>query len=118
MSGLSRVAGFYRPDMGLKPRTQFTIPQRERIAYTGFVTVILERETLTGVDQETRQALDDAADNYAMAPSRLQAAILAAARKGEKPAAIARAIDYVYTYDYVARLVRKDRAANPGEYKS
>ena len=85
--------------------------------YTGFVTVMLERETLTGVDQETRQELEVAADNYAMAPSRLQAAILAAARKGEKPAAIARAIEYVYTYDYVARLVRKDRAANPDAYR-
>ena len=103
--------------MVLKSRTEFTIPQRERIAYTGFVTVILERETLTGVDPETRQALEDAADSYAMAPSRLQAAILAAARQGDKPALIARAISYVYTYDYVARLVRSDRRANPGLYE-
>ena len=78
---------------------------------------MLERETLTGVDQETRQALEVAADTYAAAPARLQAAILNAARKGEKPAAIARAIAYVYTYDYVARLVRKDKRANPGLYK-
>ena len=78
--------------------------------------MILERETLTGVDSETRQALEDAADNYAMAPSRLQAAILAAARQGDKPALIARAIGYVYTYDYVARLVRADRRANPELY--
>lgn len=77
---------------------------------------MLEHETLTGVDDKTRQSLTDAADNYEHAPARLQAAILAAARKGEKPAAIARAIGYVYTYDYVARLVRKDRAANPGLY--
>ena len=102
--------------MVLKSRTEFTIPQRERIAYTGFVTVILERETLTGVDPETRQALEDAADSYAMAPARLQAAILAAARQGDKPALIARAISYVYTYDYVARLIRSDRRANPGLY--
>jgi hypothetical protein len=81
------------------------------------VTALLEHETLTGVDEKTRQALQAAADTYAAAPARLQAAILAAARGGEKPAAIARAIGYVYTYDYVARLVRKDRAANPGEYK-
>ena len=81
------------------------------------MTAILERETLTGVDQETRQALEDAADNYAMAPSRLQAAILAAARRGDKPALIARAIGHVYTYDYVARLVRNDKRVNPGLYK-
>jgi hypothetical protein len=77
---------------------------------------MLEHETLTGVDQETRQALEVAADNYAMAPARLQAAILAAARQGDKPALIARAIGYVYTYDYVARLVRRDRRANPELY--
>ena len=87
------------------------------MAYTGFVTVILERETLTGVEDDTRQALEVAADIYAMAPARLQAAILAAARKGDKPAAIARAIGYAYTYDYVARLVRTDRRANPGLYR-
>jgi hypothetical protein len=81
------------------------------------VTVILEHETLTGVDSDTRQALEVAADNYAMAPARLQAAILAAARKGDNPATIARAINYVYTYDYVARLVRNDRKANPGLYE-
>ena len=78
---------------------------------------MLERETLTGVDQDTRQSLEDAADNYAMAPARLQAAILEAARKGDKPATIARAIGYVYTYDYVARLVRNDRRINPALYK-
>lgn len=87
------------------------------MSYTGFVTVILEHETLTGVDEETRQSLVVAADNYEHGPARLQAAILAAARKGEKPAAITRAIGYVYTYDYVSKLVREDRKANPGEYK-
>jgi hypothetical protein len=78
---------------------------------------MLEHETLTGVDDETRQSLTVAADNYEHAPARLQAAILDAARAGEKPAAITRAIGYVYTYDYVARLVRLDRRANPGLYK-
>ena len=87
------------------------------MSYTGFVTVILERETLTDVDEETRQLLEVAADNYENGPARLQAAILETARKGEKPAAITRAIGYVYTYDYVARLVRLDKKANPGEYK-
>jgi hypothetical protein len=86
------------------------------MSYTGFVTALLEHETLTGVDDETRQALRAAADTYAAAPARLQAAILAAARGGEKPAAIARTIGYVYTYDYVAKLVRQDRKANPSLY--
>ena len=86
------------------------------MTYTGFVTVILERETLTDVRPEVRQSLEVAADNYENGPARLQAAILEAARKGEKPAAIARAIGYVYTYDYVARLVRRDKKANPAEY--
>lgn len=77
---------------------------------------MLDRETLAGVEEETRQSLKAAADNYENGPARLQAAILDAARSGEKPAAIARAIGYVYTYDYVARLVRRDKKANPGLY--
>lgn len=80
------------------------------------MTEVLDRETLTGVDEETRQVLEVAADNYEHGPARLQAAILAAARRGEKPAAITRAIGYVYTYDYVAKLVRGDKRANPGLY--
>jgi len=93
------------------------IPDVGLIAYTGFVTVMLEHETLAGVDAVTRQELEDAADTYAMAPARLQAAILAAARQGDKPALIARAIGHVYTYDYVARLVRLDKRANPALYE-
>ena len=69
------------------------------------------------MDPETHGKLATAADNYEHGPSRLQSAILDAARSGEKPAAITRAIGYVYTYDYVAKLVREDRKANPGEYK-
>jgi len=81
------------------------------------MTAVLEqRATLADVDEQTRQALEVAADNYEHGPERLKAAILKAARKGDKPAAIARAIGYVYTYDYVAKLVREDRADNPGEY--
>ena len=99
-----------------KTRSQIKIPQHDPIAYTGFVTAVLEHETLTGVDDETRQALEAAADNYEHGPARLQAAILDAARSGEKPAAITRAIGYVYTYDYVAKLVRLDRKANPSLY--
>ena len=81
------------------------------------MTVVLDqRATLTDVDDETRQSLKAAADEYEQAPARLKTAILEAARKGDKPAAIARAIGYVYTYDYVARVIRQDRADNPGEY--
>jgi len=63
------------------------------------------------MDEATRQALAEAADNYVKAPDRLKAQILAAGRKGDKPADIVKAIGYAYTYDYVARLVREDRAA-------
>ena len=86
--------------------------------YYGFVTAIMEHETLPHMDEdETRQALADAADIYANAPDRLKATILAAARSGMTHAKIARAIHYAYTYEYVAKLVRDDRKANPGEYK-
>lgn len=81
------------------------------------MTVTIDhRATLADVDEQTRQALEVAADNYQHGPDRLKDAILDSARKGDKPAGIARAIGYVYTYDYVARLVREDRAANPGLY--
>ena len=79
-------------------------------------TVLDQRATLTDVDDETRQALKAAADDYQQAPARLKAAILEAARNGDKPADIARAIGYVYTYDYVARVIRKDRADHPSAY--
>jgi hypothetical protein len=82
------------------------------------MTVMQERETLPGVDEVTQQALSAAADGYEKAPARLKAAILDAARKGDSPAKIVKAIRHVYTYDYVARLVRKDRAENPSAYGS
>lgn len=81
-------------------------------------TVLDQRATLTDVEDETRQALKAAADDYEQAPARLKSAILEAARNGDKPADIARAIGYVYTYDYVARLVRQDRSDHPDEYAS
>ena len=56
------------------------------------------------------------ADAYEQAPLKLRSAILAAARKSEKPAAITRAIRHAYTYEYVARLIRADRAENPELY--
>jgi hypothetical protein len=79
---------------------------------------MLERETLTDMDEARRQRLADAADAVLNGPDRLKAEILDAGRAGEKPATIHRVIYPAYTYDYVARLVREDREANPGEYKT
>jgi hypothetical protein len=62
------------------------------------------------MDEATAKELADAADAYEAAPVRLRRAILDAARNGEKPADITRAIKHVFTYDYVARLIRQDRA--------
>jgi hypothetical protein len=86
------------------------------MSYSGIVTVILEPETLSGMDDETRKELAGAADAYENASPRLRAAIIRAARKGETPAVITRAIMHVMTYDYVAKLIREDRAGNPEEY--
>jgi hypothetical protein len=86
------------------------------MSYSWMVTMTMESGTLTQVDPATRTELEQAADNYVNGPDRLKAAIVKAARRGEKPAAIARAIGYAYTYDFTAKLVRADRAANPGKY--
>lgn len=80
------------------------------MSYSGVVTVITEHATLTDMDESTARELAEAAEAYEQAPVRLRAVILAAARKGEKPADITRAIRHTYTYEYVARLIRKDRA--------
>jgi hypothetical protein len=64
---------------------------------------------MSRVDEQTRQELEDAAGAYEQAPARLRTAILEAARAGERPAAIVKAIRHVYTYDYVAKLIRDDR---------
>lgn len=69
------------------------------------------RATLADMDEQTRQRLAAAADAYEQAPRDLKAEIIAAGRKGDKPSEIVRAIRHVYTYDYVARLVREDKAA-------
>lgn len=69
-----------------------------------------DHATLTDMDESTAKELAEAADVYEQAPVRLRRAILSAARNGEKPADITRAIRHVYTYEYVARLIRKDRA--------
>ena len=86
------------------------------MSYPVTVTADLDHATLTRVDDETRAELEQAADNYVNGPDRLKRAMIRAARKGNKPAAIARAIGYAYTYDFTAKLVREDKAANPAEY--
>lgn len=73
---------------------------------------MMDRETLTdmaGMDDAARAKLAAAAEAYLAAPANLRAAIIEAGRNGEKPADIARAINYAVTYDYVARIVREDR---------
>jgi hypothetical protein len=86
------------------------------MSYSGIVTVDLDHATLTYMDSDTRAELEQAADNYVNGPDRLKAAMIRAARKGDKPATIARAIGYAYTYDFTAKLIREDRTANPDAY--
>ena len=71
--------------------------------------MMIDRETLTDMDDATRDKLAAAARAYLDAPANLRAAIIDAGRKGDRPADIVKAIDYAFTYDYVARLVRQDR---------
>jgi hypothetical protein len=82
------------------------------------VTAVQDHETLTPVDDETRQALEAAGAAFKQAPEQLKAVIVAAARQGGTPAKIVRAIGHVYTYDYVARLIRVDRRKHPDLYLS
>jgi hypothetical protein len=64
------------------------------------------------MDDDTARELAAAAEAYETGPVRLRSAILRAARNGEKPADITRAIRHVYTYEYVARLIRQDRSGS------
>lgn len=50
--------------------------------------------------------LKEAGAAYREAPKRLQEAIIAAAKAGETPADITRAIGSAYSRDYVAKLIR------------
>ena len=78
--------------------------------YDGFVTAVLdERATLTAMDDATKQELAALGAVYRETPAKLREAVIAAGRRGDKPAEIHRAIGYVWTYDYVAKLVRDDR---------
>ena len=89
------------------------VPDNEAIMYDESVTVVQDRETLTAVEDKTRQALEAAASAYEQAPATLKEAIRAAARAGQRPADIVKAIKHVYTYDYVARIVRDEVGPRP-----
>jgi hypothetical protein len=81
-----------------------------------------DHATLTDMDEDTARELASAAEAYDRAVAALErasadlrAAILDSAREGGRPADIVRAIRHAYTYEYVARLIRKDRSdAEPG----
>ena len=89
------------------------------MSYSGVVTTMYEHATLTDMDDDTARNLAEAAEAYRAAvdaldkrSADLRAAIIDAARNGERPADIVRAIRHVYTYEYVGRLIRKDRAGS------
>jgi len=63
------------------------------------------------MDETTRRGLAEAAATKTAAAGQLKNLILKAARDGDRPADIHRAIFPAYTYDYVAQLVREDKAA-------
>lgn len=51
--------------------------------------------------------LEEAATAYAEAPKRLRAAIISAGRSGETAVEIAKTINFAYSPDYVARIIRE-----------
>jgi hypothetical protein len=63
------------------------------------------------MDEKTRRGLVEAAATKTAAAGHLKDLIVEAARGGAKAADIHRAIFPAYTYDYVAQLIRKDKAA-------
>lgn len=63
--------------------------------------------------------LTEAATVYNEAPKRLREAIIKAAEQGETAVEIARAIDFTYSPDYVAKIVREALGPRPrGRRKS
>jgi hypothetical protein len=64
------------------------------------------------MDEATKQELAALGEAYKQTPAKLREAVIEAGRRGERPAAIQRAIGYVWTYDYVAKLIRDDRKAS------
>ena len=82
------------------------------MTYNRNVTVTLDHATLTCVQEDTARELKEAAEAVRSGPSLLKVAICKAADEGERAADITRAIDHVWTYDYVARVIREHRAGS------
>ncbi len=68
------------------------------------------RETLSCVDDDVRADLKEAAAALKAAPNNLKAAIIRAAGRGENANKITEAIEFVYSPDYVRRIIREARA--------
>lgn len=68
------------------------------------------RETLSCVDDDVRADLKEAAAALKAAPNNLKAAIVRAAGRGENANKITEAIGFVYSPDYVRRIIREARA--------
>lgn len=79
------------------------------MTYNRIVTTGLVNATLDRVNDDTRRELKEAAEAVRSGPSLLKVAICKAADEGERAADITRAIDHVWTYDYVARVIREHR---------
>lgn len=66
---------------------------------------------MDSLDADDRRELAELADTYRETPPKLRARIIAAGRKGGRPADIQRAIGHLFTYNYVAGLIREDKRA-------
>ncbi|MBG0828515.1 hypothetical protein HS041_12125 [Planomonospora sp. ID67723] len=59
------------------------------------------------MDDDVRTELEKAAEMFAEAPKRLRAAIVSAGERGETSLEIAKTINFAYSPDYVARIIRE-----------
>lgn len=71
--------------------------------------LLQDRENLSHVDDDVRADLQQAAAALRDAPANLKAAILRAAARGENANRITEAIGFVYSPDYVRRIIREGR---------
>ena len=69
------------------------------------------RGTMIVVDPELRAELKEVADELRGAPAKVKAVILKAAARGENANKITEAIGFVYSPDYVRRMIREAREA-------
>lgn len=67
------------------------------------------------LDEQTRRGLAEAADVVMHGPERLRSLIIEASRNGARPTDIHRVVFPAYTYEYIARLIRADKAAQAAE---